>query len=184
MDWLRPLLLMFYAPTRGMALGRDRAPLGQAALLAVVTQSAVWAYGFWPVFRELFGPSLLVLLSVLISAAVMLILGAFFVPSVIFFANLFEKRGGFGHVLRQEYAATLSCVFYALSAVNLLGVVSVAVLKATGVSASVVEGYRESLRAAAEGHWITPELVNLFADPRLMPLALSYRFMQIGRAHV
>lgn len=179
MDWLRPLLLMFYAPARGMALVRDRAPLGQAALLAVVTQSAVWAYGLWPVFSGVFGPSLLVLLCVLISAAVMLILGAFFVPSVIFFANLFEKRGGFGHVLRQEYAATLSCVFYVLSAVNLLGLASVAVLKATGVSASMAEGYRESLRAAAEGRWIPQELVNLFADSRLMPLALSYRFMPL-----
>ncbi len=29
-DWLRPLLLMFYAPTRGMAEVRDRAPLGPA----------------------------------------------------------------------------------------------------------------------------------------------------------
>ncbi len=36
MDWLRPLLLMFYAPARGMAEVRDRVPLGQAALLAVL----------------------------------------------------------------------------------------------------------------------------------------------------
>ncbi|HVF43418.1 MAG TPA: tetratricopeptide repeat protein [Pyrinomonadaceae bacterium] len=179
MDWLRPLLLMFYAPARGMALARDRASLGQSALVALLAQCALWVYGLWPVFAAVFGPPLLALLSVLISAAVMLILGAFFVPAVIFFVNLFEKRGGFGQVLRQEYAATLSCVFYVLAAVNLLGVVSVAVLKATGVSPSLEEDYKESLRVAAEGHWIPPELVNLFADSRLMPLALSSKFMPL-----
>ena len=49
-DWLRPLLLMFYAPARGMAEARDRAPLGQAALLALLLQVAHTVYSQW---REL-----------------------------------------------------------------------------------------------------------------------------------
>ena len=43
-DWLRPLLLMFYAPARGMAEVRDRVPLGRAALLALLLQIAYTLY--------------------------------------------------------------------------------------------------------------------------------------------
>ncbi|HYP52777.1 MAG TPA: hypothetical protein VEQ42_04520, partial [Pyrinomonadaceae bacterium] len=51
-DWLRPLLLMFYAPGRALADARDRVPVGQAALLAVLLQVAHTLHGQW---RELAG---------------------------------------------------------------------------------------------------------------------------------
>jgi tetratricopeptide (TPR) repeat protein len=177
MDWLRLFLMMYYAPARGMAAVRDRAPLGPAALLALLAQSAQWLYGLWPVFAGVFGTAGMVFLAMFISAAVMLVLGGAFVPSVIFFANLFERRGGFWQVLRQEYAATLSCIFYVLTAVTLLGIVSVAVMRAVGVSAAFEEGYRESLRAATEGKLVPPEVLSLFSDSRLLPLAFSYRLV-------
>ena len=44
-DWLRPLLLMFYAPTRAMAEARDRAPLGLAIGLFVAASLLMWR--FW-----------------------------------------------------------------------------------------------------------------------------------------
>ncbi|HEX7318422.1 MAG TPA: tetratricopeptide repeat protein [Pyrinomonadaceae bacterium] len=177
MDWLRPLLMLFYAPARGLAEVRDRAPLGQAALLALLAQSAQWLFGLWPVFAPLLGAAGMVFIAMFISAALMLVLGAFFTPSVIFFANLFERRGGFWQVLRQEYAATASCIFYVLAAVSLLGVASVALIRASGVSVGSQEEYRESLRAAAEGQLVPPEMLDLFSDSRLMPLSFAYGFL-------
>jgi tetratricopeptide (TPR) repeat protein len=177
MDWLRPLLMMFYAPARGLAEVRDRAPLGRAALLALLAQSAQWLYGLWPVFAGVFGLAGMLFVVAFIAAAVMLALGAFFVPSAVFFANLLDRRGGFGQVLRQEYAAALSCIFYVLAAVSVVGVAAVALMRAAGVSASFAEEYRESLRAATEGQPVPPEMLALFSDSRLMPLALSYQFL-------
>ena len=165
---------MFYAPARGMAEVRDRAPLGQAVALALLAQCAQLLYGLWPVFTGMFGAASMVVATLLNAASVMLILGAVFVPSVIFFANLFERRGSFGLVVRQEYSATLSCVFYVLAALSLLGVLFIALARVVGFSAELVESYRESLRIAAErGEW-APEALRLMGDAQLLPFAFSY----------
>jgi tetratricopeptide (TPR) repeat protein len=147
-DWLRPLLLLFYAPARGMAEVRDRAPLGQAALLALVLQMAhtlfaQWAeltgtvarFGAWAVVSVLFA-----------SAGTLLLVGLVFVPLAVFFANLFERRGGFGLVIRQEYGAVASTTFYALGAASLLALPLAYLARKTGFDASV----RESIAALTE----------------------------------
>ena len=122
MDWLRPLLMMFYAPARGMAEVRDRVPLGQAALLAVLLQVAHSLVGQW---RELAGlaarfgswAAVGVLFS---SAGSVLLVGLVYVPVAVLLANLFERRGGFGLVLRQEYGPAASTTLYALAAASLV----------------------------------------------------------------
>ena len=122
MDWLRPLLMMFYAPARGMAEVRDGVPLGQAALLAVLLQVAHGVVGQW---RELatmaarFG-SWSVLGVLLSSAGAVLLVGLVYVPVAVLLANLFERRGSFGLVLRQEYGPAASTTLYALAAASLL----------------------------------------------------------------
>jgi tetratricopeptide (TPR) repeat protein len=139
MDWLRPLLLMFYAPARGMAEVRDRAPLGQAALLAVLLQLAhallaqwrelaaqVARLGSWSVIGVLF-----------LAAGAVLSVALVFVPVSVLLANLFERRGGFGLVLRQEYSAAASTAFYALAAASLLALPLAYYDQATGLTASV-----------------------------------------------
>lgn len=139
MDWLRPLLLMFYAPARGMAEVRDRAPLGRAALLAVLLQAAHMLVAHW---RELaglaasFGPwaGVRVLIS---SAGSVLLVALVYVPISILVANLFERRGGFGLVLRQEYAAAASATLYALAAASLAALPLAYLDQATGLGASV-----------------------------------------------
>jgi tetratricopeptide (TPR) repeat protein len=177
MDWLRPLLLMFYAPARGMALVRDRAPLGQAALLALLAQCAHVLYGLWPVLKGMVGAAGMVFVTLVNTAGVMLILGAVFAPSVIFFANLFERRGSFALVVRQEYAATLSCLFYVLTALSLLGLLFVALTRAVGLSNEFVASYRESLRVMSEqGRW-EPEALGLMANVEIVPIAFSYMLM-------
>ena len=122
MNWLRPLLMMFYAPARGMAEVRDRVPLGQAALLAVLLQVAHALVGQW---RELVGlaarfgswAAVGVLFS---SAGAVLLVGLVYVPVSVLLANLFERRGSFGLVLRQEYGPAASATLYALAAASLV----------------------------------------------------------------
>lgn len=148
MSWLRPLLMMFYAPARGMAEVRERVPLGQAALLAVLLQVAhmllsQWRemaglaaqYGAWAAVGLLFS-----------SAGSVLLVALVYVPLTILFANLFERRGGFGLVLRQEYGAAGATTLYALAAATLAALPLAYLDQAWGLSASV----RESLMALNE----------------------------------
>src|SRR5918997_2222734 len=122
LDWLKPLPLMFYAPRRGMAAVRDRAPLGAAALLALTAQAAYELFTQWPYLARGFALSApLTAFSVLRGAAgELLLLALAFVPLLVFFANLFERRGSYGLVLRQEYAPVASCVFYAWTAAHVV----------------------------------------------------------------
>src|SRR5215210_956104 len=145
MDWLRPLLMMFYAPARGMAEVRDRAPLGQAALLAVLLQVAHALVGQW---REMAGlaarygawAAVGLLFS---SAGAVLLVGLVYAPLAVLLANLFERRGGFGLVLRQEYSATASTTLYALAAASLVALPLAYLDQTAGLSATV----RDSLLA-------------------------------------
>ena len=148
-DWLRPLLLMFYAPARGMAEARERVPLGQAALLALLLQLAHTVYAQW---RELAGAALRSgawagVSAALASAGYMLLIALVFVPVAILLSNLFERRASFGVVLRQEYAPTTTTAFYALAAASLLALPLAYVARATGFEASAMK----SLMAANDG---------------------------------
>ena len=123
-DWLRPLLLMFYAPARGVSEARDRAALGGAALAAWLAQSAYMLYAAWPALAgqstalAAFGA-----LAVARDAALsVLFTGIIFVPAVIFVANLFERRGSFGLAVQQEFAPTASALLYARAAATLAAV--------------------------------------------------------------
>ncbi|MBC7930099.1 MAG: tetratricopeptide repeat protein [Rubrivivax sp.] len=176
-DWLRPFLMMFYAPARGMALVRDRAPLGGAALLALLAQGAQLVFGFWPLMSGVVGVAGISVATLLNTAGIMLVLAAVFVPSVIFFANLLERRGSFGLVLRQEYVAMLSCVFYILAFVSLIGVLFIALARFTGLPADFEATYREALNITLERGQVTPEMLRLMDDIRLVPTIFSYMFI-------
>ncbi|HEX7957614.1 MAG TPA: tetratricopeptide repeat protein [Pyrinomonadaceae bacterium] len=174
---MRPLLLLFYAPARGMALVRDRGSLGQAALLALLAQAAHGLTGMWPVLADVFGTAGMGLVTLLNVAGLMVVLAAVFVPAAVLCANLLDRRGSYGLVMRQEYAATLSCVFYALAAASLLGVLFVAAARAVGLSAALEESYREALRLAVERGQVAPEHMQLLGGTRLLPLVFSYVLM-------
>jgi tetratricopeptide (TPR) repeat protein len=176
-DWLRPLLLMFYAPSRGMAEVRDRAPLGPATLLALFGQSAHLLLGFWPLMSGMVGMTGMALATLLNAAGIMLVLAAIFVPSAILFANLLERRGSFGLVLRQEYAAMLSCVFYVLAFVSLAGVVFLALARFVGLPTVFEASYRESLQLAVERGQMTQDMLRLMNNIQLMPAIFSYMLM-------
>lgn len=134
LDWLRPLLMMFYAPVRGMRDVRDRAPLGSALLLAVLAQSVRSFYAMWtdPSGQAAaLGNPVLVGAVLVQSLGVVLLVALILVPITIFVANLFEGRGGFLLAMQQEYAALASTVFYAWAAASLVSL-PLAVLAHTG----------------------------------------------------
>jgi tetratricopeptide (TPR) repeat protein len=157
-DWLRPLLLMFYAPARGMAEVRDRAPLGPALALALLSQFGVLLYVMWP----LLSPSAVALVGARALFSVfwssvesVLFLAIALVPVIIFVANLFERRGRFGAALQQEYASVATAVFYARTASAIVALPLALLARASGFEAQVMEQTRQMVgemqRQAAAG---------------------------------
>ncbi len=180
MDWLRPLLLMFYAPARGMALVRDRAPLGQAAMLAMLlyvghTLLAQWRelvvlaarFGAWAAVSVLFT-----------SAGSMLLVGLVYVPVAIFFANLFERRGRYMLVVRQEYGATAATTLYALAAASLLALPLAYFAVNSGLQASVTEGSQAALEVMRNASPQGPSDEELKFISSLLPRMLAWLLIQ------
>ena len=115
-DWLRLLVMLFYAPVRALSEVRDRAPLAPPVLVALLCQAAFF-YFISSLQQKPAIPltSPWFLFNVLLQAAGLLLLVAIiFAPFVIFMANVFERRGSFRLVIQQEYVATLSTLSYAL----------------------------------------------------------------------
>ena len=173
LDWLKPLLMMFYAPARGMALVRERAPLGQAALVAFAAYGAHELYVAAPrlaglvELREVF----------VLSAWALLAVGLFFVPIVIFVANLFERRASFRVVVQQEYAALASTMFYGWAAASIAALPLAALSRATGLEARALEaltrGQQLQREVQAQGQQPDPQKVSeLFAVTLTLMLAL------------
>src|SRR5919107_4446152 len=180
MDWLRPLLLMFYAPARGMALVRDRAPLGQAALLALLfyvghTLVAQWRdlavlaarFGAWASVSVLFA-----------SAGSVLLVGLVYAPLAVFFANLFERRAGFGLALRQEYAATAATTLYALAAASLVALPLAYLAVRTGLQASVSQGSQAALEMVRNAPPQGPGDEEMMFVSALLPRMLLWLLIQ------
>ena len=123
MNWLRPLLMMFYAPTRGMSEVRDRSPLAPAMLLALLAQIG---YAFCTQWRFL-NPAILrapsILWAILFESLIpILFLAVVFVPAMALLANLFERRASFGLIIQQEYASLAATTFYAWAAANIAAI--------------------------------------------------------------
>lgn len=134
---LKTLLMMFYAPARALADVRDRAPLKEAILFALVANLVYVVC------------AALVILGLLFQAAnSLLLLALVFTPLTILFANLFERRGNFNLVLRQEYASALSVFLYALAAVSLIAIPLALFARAANLDAAFAQWYIESVAGA------------------------------------
>ncbi|HEX5708383.1 MAG TPA: tetratricopeptide repeat protein [Pyrinomonadaceae bacterium] len=151
MDWLRPLLRMFYAPSSALAEVRDRAPLGAAVAVALVAQSGYLLYVLWPYLpgagAGVFTAAGPVGLASVVWKAVSAILftAIVYVPVVIFVANVLERRGGFGAALQQEYAAVASTVLYARAASCILALPFAMLWRATGAERVIYPQWLEML---------------------------------------
>ncbi len=168
-DWLRPLLLMFYAPARGMAEVRDRAPLGPAALLALLLLAAHTVFAQWQLLAGVAALSgaLAFVSALFASAGYLFIVALVFVPLAILLTNLFERRASFVVVLRQEYAPMASATFYALAAASIIAIPLAYVASAAGLNeAAVVETLAATQQTAQQAFShpasgdLTPEQMN------------------------
>src|SRR4026208_1286685 len=133
-DWLRLLLMIFYAPVRGMREIRDHS-LAPVAFLAFLVQAAYSfiidkfsgiAYG-GRIISELFA-----------SAITVVIIAVVLVPILTLVANTFERRGSFRVVITQEYAPVAATMFYVLTAANVLSIMIAALLHYSGIQAQQV----------------------------------------------
>jgi tetratricopeptide (TPR) repeat protein len=135
LDWLRFLLMIFYAPVRGMRGMRDRGSLAPVALIAFLGQAA---YSF--VTERFAGTSARAgVISDLFQAAMIVVLIAVvLVPILTLVANTFERRGSFRVVITQEYAPVAATMFYVLTAANVLSIIIAALFHYSGIQAQQV----------------------------------------------
>jgi tetratricopeptide (TPR) repeat protein len=137
-DWLRSLLMIFYAPARGMRAMRDRGSLAPVALIVFLSQvvynvitkrfSGLPTIGSGGgIYPELFEAAKFVVL-----VAVVL------VPILTLIANMFERRGSFRVVITQEYAPVAATMFYVLTAANIFAIIVAALLHYSGMQAQQV----------------------------------------------
>jgi tetratricopeptide (TPR) repeat protein len=132
-EWLRLILMMFYAPLRGMREVRDRGSLAPVALMAFLSQA-----GYAIVVRRFSGPSgvlpeVSLAGEVLQSSLVLILLALFIVPMLALVANVFDRRGSFRVVITQEYSALASSVLYLLAVVNVASIVIAVGLHHSGI---------------------------------------------------
>ena len=169
MNWLRPLLMMFYAPRRAMSEVRDRSPLAPAMLLALLAHVGYVFYTQWQFLNPAFvlhGPS--ITFSVVFSAILpLLFIAVILVPVMAFLANLFERRASLGLVIRQEYAPLAATVFYGWAAANLSALPLAALSRVTGFEAEFLAQLKEQLRLAVQQGGYAPETALRLADPHL-----------------
>lgn len=134
-NWLRLVLMIFYAPTRGIREVRDRAALAPAGLVALLAHvgfflSLIWLYLGSPLYPRRALPILLVLFQ---SAGSLVIIALVFCPLVLFLANTFERRASFRLLLQQEYSALAATMFYSLTAASLITTILTVAGRLSGV---------------------------------------------------
>jgi tetratricopeptide (TPR) repeat protein len=139
LDWLRLVLMIFYAPIRGMRAVRDRAALAPAACTAFLAVSLYLNIAQLMLGnRSLVTNGLLFGLSLFQAALAMVPVALILIPLLTLVANIFDRRGSFGVVITQEYAAVASVVFYVLAAACLATTLIVVFFHFSGIQASYV----------------------------------------------
>jgi tetratricopeptide (TPR) repeat protein len=186
-DWLRLLLMIFYAPLRGLREVRDRSSLAPIAVMAVLSQIAfdivTRRFGATPMFPRGGG-----LFSQILDPAMPVMLIAFvLVPVLTLVANTFDRRGSFRVVITQEYAPVAASLFYVLTAANVFAILMAVVFHYTGVQGQYVASaiqqapqVREMFPAGPQFDKAAAQLKNpavvadqLFRLPRLFLFAIG-----------
>jgi tetratricopeptide (TPR) repeat protein len=167
---LRPLLMVFYAPVRGMNEVRDRAPLIALVLFALLAKVVYVIFTQWLYYRNGFAalrhPAAVITLLI-DSASSLLILAVVFAPTVTFVANLFDRRASFRLVLQQEYTALISTILYAWMAANLLALPLAFLANVTGIQDAQVASSMESTARVQEWLKLPPDVQAQLSNPAL-----------------
>lgn len=189
-DWLRLLLMIFYAPLRGMREIREHS-LAPVAFLAFIAQAA---YSFLidkfsgvgyggRIFSELFR-----------SAITIVLVAVVLVPILTLVANTFDRRGSFRVVITQEYAPVAATMFYVLTIANVISILIAAVAHYSGLQdqqvAAMIQNSDQSRAMLQQMFGNTPEVdqaaeqlknpvlvaQNLFVMPKLVLFSIGTVF--------
>jgi tetratricopeptide (TPR) repeat protein len=135
LNWLRLVLMAFYAPARAMREVRDRGALAPAGLVALMAHALFFFSLSWFYLGHLINPAkpLAVVFVLFQSAGSLVIIALVFCPLCLFLANIFERRASFRLLLQQEYAALAATMFYALTAASLITTILTTVGWLTGI---------------------------------------------------
>ena len=169
MDWLRYLLMIFYAPVRGMRGMRDRGSLAPVVLIAYLSQVA---YSF--VTERYAGTAgrTGLLADFFMAAMTVVLVAVVLVPILTLVANMFERRGSFRVVITQEYAAVAATMFYVLTAANILSILIAALLHYSGIQSQLVVDMiqqGDQMRAAfRDNPQMVAQIDQLLNDPGLL----------------
>ena len=178
LDWLRLILMGFYAPARGMQEVRDRAALASAGVLALISQVLYFLVTQWLAGERTFiqGGAASVVRILFQSAISVLLIAAVLVPILACVGNIFERRGSFSLLLQQEYASLASTVFYALAIANIVTIPIAVFFNISGVQAAYIASSLESAAQVRAWLRLTPEmeaqLQQALSDPRLVAASL------------
>jgi len=134
-DWLRFLLMIFYAPVRGMRGMRDRGSLAPVALIAFLAQFAFFILTKRFAGAPTIGSGRSILAELFEAATPVILVAVVLVPILTFVANLFDRRGSFRVVLTQEYAPVAATIFYVLTAANIFSILIAALMHYSGFQA-------------------------------------------------
>lgn len=172
LNWLRLVLMMFYAPASAMREIRDRGALVHSGLVALLAHAAFFFCLSWFYLGHLINPGrpLAIVFVFFQSAGSLVIIAFIFSPLTLFLANIFERRASFRLLLQQEYAALAASMFYALTAASLITTMLTIAGWLTGVQQTlsrrmlaVVLEQRSQLNpdmlAALEQGILSPELI-------------------------
>ena len=159
LDWLRLLLMIFYAPVRGLREVRDRAPLAAIGLMALVSQLLYLIISQLLAGNHAFiVPSPGFVVRMLFQAALsLLLIAGVLVPLLAFVANIFERRGRFSLLLQQEYASLASTLLYAVVIANIVTIPVSIFFHFSGIQASYVEQTLQSVSQVQSWVWLPPE---------------------------
>jgi tetratricopeptide (TPR) repeat protein len=172
-DWLRYLLMVFYAPLRGMRGMRDRGSLAPVALIAFLSQAA---YNFVTEKFAGMAPGGGVFSDIFQAAISVVMVAVVLVPILTLVANTFERRGSFRVVITQEYGPVAATMFYVLTAVNIYAMLIAALLHYSGIQDSYIASTLQSESEIRAMLPATPEFAatadRFFTNPALLVLEL------------
>src|SRR5829696_6744606 len=163
--WLRSLLMIFYAPVRGMREMRDRGSLAPVALLAFLSQAG---YSFLTERFAGTGARAGIFLDLYHAATTVVLVAVVLVPILTLVANTFERRGSFQVVITQEYAAVAATMFYVLMAANVMAMLIAAFLHYSGIQAQQIADFIQNADQARAMLPDTPEFAAAAKDPGII----------------
>lgn len=174
-DWLRFLLMIFYAPVGGMRGMRDRGSLAPVAIIAFLSQ---FAYGL--IVKRFAGASVAAMPEFFHAAKIIAVIAIVLVPILTLVANTFDRRGSFRVVITQEYAPLAAAIFYAITAANIFTILIASFLHYTGIQFQYVA---YMIQHADQTRAMLPEGMRFseVADQLQNPVMISYSFLSFSQ---